>query len=495
MSYPFLIQIIIIIIVMAETTNRRKALQLKKPVTRDSFYTWNLNHQAFCNQETQWRQFLPGGTRSTWIAKNEDETRGLTIYRRNLVANDIIRDGHGNPVVDEGATNNIRAALQNFLIQLGNVCPTNYMHTVEREATSYDWVMNQIKTDYKLRTRGLGFLAGADIKVDFTEEGQTYQQGFQALKEFYSDALLKSGDKYRGTAFPSNEPFSPLAANMLVERWLDMINPLLRSHIMKTRGHLITTEKPNLSDIQPQLCEQIDVMLTELENLGSSSVNATGFGGGYQDLHAGLQEMNISRTGFQGPRHNLRGGPPRFRGQGGYGGAGRGLGGYGGGSRGQASYQGGAPAAAGRPMRGVQGCPSDSCIRCFEAGRFGASSKTHFAATCPYKRVNTHQAQPMKVLLIPAGHNQHTTPSIQEVHLQPDILRQFQPGYLESETQEEEHDYQNYQGEGEEESHVDFMNHNENKYSYYCPALPDSNESIKPTVGLVPTRSFKNLLS
>ena len=278
---------------------------------------------------------------------------------------------------------------------------------------------------------------------------------------------------------------------MLEERWLDMIDPRLRFHIKKTRGHLITTEKPNLSDIQPQLCEQIDVMLTELDNLGSSSVNATGFRGGYQDLHGELQELNISRTGFQGPRNSFREGNPKSRGQGGYGGGGRVIGGYGGGTRGQPSYQGGAQAAAGRPLRGgVQGCPSDTCIRCYEAGRFGASSRNHFAATCPFRRVNTQPAQPMKVLLLPAGHSQYS-PSIQEVHLQPDILRQFQPGYQESEPQEEEQDYQNYQGEGEEESHVDFMNHNENKYSYYCPALPDSNETIKPTVGLVPTRSIQ----
>ena len=125
---------------MAETSNRRKALKLKTPVTRDSFYTWNLNHQAFSAQEPQWRQFLPGGLRSTWLAKCEDDTRGITVYRRQLVTNDIIRDAQGQPVVDETATNNLRSALQNFLISLGNVCPDNYMHTVEKEATSYDWV-------------------------------------------------------------------------------------------------------------------------------------------------------------------------------------------------------------------------------------------------------------------------------------------------------------------------------------------------------------------
>ena len=65
--------------------------------------------------------------------------------------------------------------------------------------------MDQIRKDYKLKTRGLGFLAGADIKVDFTEEGQTYRQGFQELKEFYSDFLCKPGDNFKGTAFTRHE--------------------------------------------------------------------------------------------------------------------------------------------------------------------------------------------------------------------------------------------------------------------------------------------------
>ena len=87
---------------------------------------------------------------------------------------------------------------------------------------------------------------------------------------------------------------------MLVERWLDMTDPRRRTYGMKTRGHLITPEKLNLFDIQPQFCEQVDTMLAELDNLVSSLVNATGYQElglrGYQDLIGGFQDPNISRT-------------------------------------------------------------------------------------------------------------------------------------------------------------------------------------------------------
>ena len=143
-------------------------------------------------------------------------------------------DRDGNPVMDEDATDKMRSALEGFLVCLGTYCPDNFMHTVVQECTSYNWVMNKLKSTFKLETKGLGFLAGGDIKIDFTEEGQTYQQGFQAIKEFYCDSLLKKGAKYKGTTLVKNEPLSPLAENMLVEKWLDMIDPRLRSHIVQS---------------------------------------------------------------------------------------------------------------------------------------------------------------------------------------------------------------------------------------------------------------------
>ena len=57
---------------MAETTARRKAVKLKVPVTRDSFYSWTLNHQAYCCQEPSWRQFCPGMAGISTLDGGED---------------------------------------------------------------------------------------------------------------------------------------------------------------------------------------------------------------------------------------------------------------------------------------------------------------------------------------------------------------------------------------------------------------------------------------
>ena len=369
---------------MGDPTSRRKAYKLKSPVTRDSFLTWDLNHQSFCRQDPAWRKFLPGGTSKEWLPYDEDDTRGIKIWKET----DGVRtlDGDGNPILDTEATDKQRSALTEFLVCLGTYCPENFMHTVVAECTSYQWVINKIKTTFNLETKGLGFLAGGDIKIDFGEEGQSYQQGFQAIKEFYCSSLLKVGDKYKGKPLDKNEPMTPFGENVLVEKWLNMINPDLRAHIMKTRGHLFTDERPNLFDNQKQLCEQMDVLLHELDT------KKEGPG------------MNRAGFGFQGGNRPFT---PRGRG---------GKPGFGNSARytNPMMTRFNQPATGRANSRGS--CPPDTCIRCHEAGRFGPASKNHFARTCPYP-ANPINNRPMRVLLIPSQQSGQDHTTVQEVQL------------------------------------------------------------------------------
>ena len=89
---------------MGDPTARRKALKLKTPVTRDSFLLWDLNHKSFCRQEPSWLPFLPTGTRSTWKPFDEDETRGISIFK---VEAEVVTN-----TLDEEATNKMRNALE-----------------------------------------------------------------------------------------------------------------------------------------------------------------------------------------------------------------------------------------------------------------------------------------------------------------------------------------------------------------------------------------------
>ena len=93
----------------------------------------------------------------------------------------------------------------------------------------------------------------------------TYQQGYMAIKEFYTSSLLNVGDISQDRVLDTKEVLSPLAHNFIVEKWLDSIDPRLKSHILNTRGGLITEQKPNLADIQKQLAECMKTLLAELD--------------------------------------------------------------------------------------------------------------------------------------------------------------------------------------------------------------------------------------
>ena len=108
---------------MGNPTARRKTYKLKAPVTRDSFQVWNLNHKSFCRKEASWLAFLPAGTRANWTSYDEDETRGVHMYKvvRDEVTNDLY-----DKQIDKG-----RAALEEFLVCMGTYCPPNFMHTTQ----------------------------------------------------------------------------------------------------------------------------------------------------------------------------------------------------------------------------------------------------------------------------------------------------------------------------------------------------------------------------
>ena len=458
----------------ADPTARRKAYKLKTPVTRDSFLTWDLNHKSFCRQNVEWQKFLPGGTNSTWKRYDEDDTHGITIYETQMRVINGRQERVPTQHTDETATNKARAALQEFLVVLGTYAPENFMHTIVNESTSYNWVLEKIKTTFNLNTRGLGFLSAGDIKFDIGDDGQTYQQVYQAIKEFYCSSLLKKGDKHEGQELDKNEPLTPLCKNFIVEKWLDTINPELKNHIRNTRGSLFTEERPSLSDNQLQLCEQMPTLLQELENNPSPSLNRTSMAPAPTTV-LGTDPTTINRTGFYSqPRRNnfpLNRRPQQNLAR-------------------PNQYN----ASRNNPM--VSSCPPDTCYRCYEAGRRGPATKTHMAAQCNLPRRGgggRGGPQQMRVFLMPTynGNFQDQLPAqIQEIHLDQGLLQQDHP--------DQQWDQQEVYGNDQEDGYYyenDNFYENKDLYQYYgLPTYSRAEQSHHlppPTINIIPTRPIQ----
>ena len=452
---------------MADPTLRRKLNKLKSPVTRDSFLTWDLNHRSFCRQNVDWLQFLPGGTNSTWKRFDEDETQGIQVFKTEM------REQGGQQVrvtlneLDNEATNKARAALQEFLSILGTYAPENFIHTVVYESTSYNWVLDKIKTTFSLNTKGLGFLAASELKFDISDEGQTYQQVYQAIKEFYCSSLLKKGQMFEGKAMERDETLTPLGKNFIVEKWLDVIHPSLKSHVKSTRGSLFTNDRPSLADNQLQLCEQMPTLLQELENNPQPAVNRTGIV---------AESSSIHRAGFPTQARRFPSQPPFVRRQ-------------------PQTPRPPWPSSAGRTTI-RSNCPTDTCVRCYEAGRRGPASKTHYAAACPYAR-RPQPAQHMRVLLLPteqqASPDRYLPAQIQEIQLSPELIQQGD----QSQYVEEQHGA--YGGDYEQETgyDYDFMENKDSFYYDFVPHTSQANDASNDTyhdtvaVNVIPTRSIQ----
>ena len=229
------------------------------PLSRDDLSSWEYHQLSFCRQHDTWLAFLPGGTHSTWIASDEDETNGLIKYEED------------NETRNDDETNKFRSAFKDFLTSVAVNCPTGFTETVLRESTSWKWIIDEIKANFNLTTKGEQFLAANDIKFNF-DDTFTYQQAYMHLRDHYISSMPEYGTKFKGKDLTTKGKLSPLCELFIVEKWLAKIDPRLPAHVSKTRGYLFTDERPTLACNQRVLADQIETMLTELENSNTTEL-------------------------------------------------------------------------------------------------------------------------------------------------------------------------------------------------------------------------------
>ena len=230
------------------------------PITRDSLSAWATVLKSYCRQNSDWQRFLPGGTTSTWTAYALDETRGIVIQPSTGVTQEQ---------ADE-ITNQRRSHLEDFITCVASMCPDGFFETVIREANSFTSILDLIKSTFNLETKGERILITRHFKV---EKNESYMQAYMRLRSFYLDATLQQGTNFKGAPLQQPEKLSPLAECMIVEKWLNMIDPKLPDHVLSTRSYLFTPQKPTLACNVKELSDQIDTMLGEINATEQAEAN------------------------------------------------------------------------------------------------------------------------------------------------------------------------------------------------------------------------------
>ena len=93
------------------------------------------------------------------------------------------------------------------------------------------------------------------------------------LRGHYQLAAPKAGSTFDGAVLESDVKIGPLAELMLVEKTFERIDPRLPAHIVKTRGHLMEDGQKTLYCVRRLLWDQVENMITELDNSGDGQVN------------------------------------------------------------------------------------------------------------------------------------------------------------------------------------------------------------------------------
>ena len=308
-------------------------------LTRDDLSTWREVILSHMRQNEKWKDFLPGGTKSTWKAEDDTEEDNWTLE--------------------------VKAALADFITCVATYSPAGFGETIKRESTSFNWVIDLIKETYGLKTRGEHFLGLEDLKFTF-DGGFTYQQAYMEVKDFVCAGLLSATDRFEGKPRADKETLSPVAKNFICKEWLCKIDPRLPKHILDTRGHLFTADKPTLSCNQKIICNQIPTLLAELDGKTDDAGEAVTVG------YVPASRRPPSR-------------PPR---------GGRGL------LRGAGTFRGYPPRALPPRPQYVSGCQ-----RCLEAipARVDAS-RTHATKDClwpPNTAQNSRPRANFRVVLVP----------------------------------------------------------------------------------------------
>ena len=310
-------------------------------LTRDDLSTWQEVILSHMRQNDKWKDFLPGGQKSKWKAQDDSEVDDWTA--------------------------DVKAALADFTTCLATYSPAGFGETIKRESISFQWVIDLIKETYGLKTRGEHFLGLEELKFNF-DGGFTYQQAYMEVKDFVCAGLLSDKDRFEGKDHVGREKLSPATKNFICKEWLCKIDPRLPKHILDTRGHLFTADKPTLSCNQKILCNQIPTLLAELD--------------GKTDGEGEAVTVGYVPT----PRRP----PTRPRG-------GRGL------LRGAGTFRGYPPRPLPPPPRAQ--FLSGGCLRCLEAipARLDAS-KTHATKDCLWPP-NTRPKPNFRVVLVPEEEN------------------------------------------------------------------------------------------
>ena len=230
-------------------------------VKKDEFETFWHVLITYCQQDYEYMDFFEGGHFSQWTALSSNPNRGIEI--RTNEANGISEAEARKQTVMK------RSSLNSLLTTIAAYCPDGLFKSIITDSTSIAWIRQRLIKVCNIESNGRHLPKVLNIKYNRGEESPA--AFFERIKSTFLDALMPVGTNYHGSPLRAQETFTPTFESMIILMCLQAIHKDLPEFIMENKGNLFTTLTPNFCDIQGELCEIMDTLLSQIETRESLS--------------------------------------------------------------------------------------------------------------------------------------------------------------------------------------------------------------------------------
>jgi len=219
----------------------------EKGVTNLLFDVWTQELEVYIQQDERLAVFLPRGTYSTWLPRDQNPDRLAEARGGDNAAQLAVR----------------RRELGAFLSVVAKACNIQHYNMVTRNSTSLEWIYTKLREDYDIQQKGIHFFNLLDIKYEPSEPAAAFYNRYRNL---IMANLGKQGDAIRWLnveELEEDEKLSPTMEDLILLNVLTLIDPRMPAHIKDHYHHLIGKSK-RLMDFKADILVKIPTYLAEI---------------------------------------------------------------------------------------------------------------------------------------------------------------------------------------------------------------------------------------
>ena len=246
---------------MATATSNRARVPTPKQlssvgVKKDEFETFWHILLTYCQQDSEYLEFFEGGANANWQALSNNPTRGITVPINDNATAAEVREATAKSVIK-------RANLNSLLTTIAAYCPEGLFKTIIVDSTSINWIKSRLIKVCNIETNGRHLPKVLNIRYNRGEESPA--AFYERIKSTFLDSLMPAGTMFHGVPLVNQETLHPTLESVIVIMCLKAIHPDLPEFIMHNKGMLFTAATPNFCDIQEELWESMDILLSQME--------------------------------------------------------------------------------------------------------------------------------------------------------------------------------------------------------------------------------------